>query len=121
MAVSPPEGPGWSSTSPARGSRSKVKTPCSGTREPRKAATSGGTWRHFGCTPSLPRVVRRGHIELLIESGRGCWHQPWGSPRQRHGAHGGAVWRRGRQAWRARTQARTAPHRPSLCHPLGGR
>eukprot|EP00965_Chrysotila_dentata_P229121 6196997-Pleurochrysis_carterae.AAC.1 len=52
MAASPPEGPGWTSTSPARGSRSKLKAARSGTSELRKAATSGGTWRRFGCTPS---------------------------------------------------------------------
>eukprot|EP00965_Chrysotila_dentata_P059455 1972799-Pleurochrysis_carterae.AAC.1 len=49
-AASPPEGPGWISTSPARGSKSKLKASCSGTRWLRNAATSGGTWGRFGCT-----------------------------------------------------------------------
>eukprot|EP00965_Chrysotila_dentata_P104061 3436525-Pleurochrysis_carterae.AAC.3 len=51
-AASPPEGPECPSTSPTRGSKSKLKKPCSGARGPRKAATSGGTWRRCGCTPS---------------------------------------------------------------------
>eukprot|EP00965_Chrysotila_dentata_P231112 6198161-Pleurochrysis_carterae.AAC.5 len=52
MTASLPEGPGWTSTSPARGSRSTLQAPCSGMSEPRKSATSGGTWRCFACIPS---------------------------------------------------------------------
>eukprot|EP00965_Chrysotila_dentata_P128922 4262478-Pleurochrysis_carterae.AAC.7 len=52
IAARPPEGPGCTSTSPARRSKSKLKAPCTGAREPRNAATSGGTSRRLGCTLS---------------------------------------------------------------------
>eukprot|EP00965_Chrysotila_dentata_P088917 2935290-Pleurochrysis_carterae.AAC.3 len=52
------EGPGGTSTSPASRSKSMLKFPCSGTREPRKAATLGGTSRRLGCTPSCAHRAR---------------------------------------------------------------
>eukprot|EP00965_Chrysotila_dentata_P201409 6180549-Pleurochrysis_carterae.AAC.1 len=58
IAVRLPKVPGCTSTSPASGSKSKLKTPCSGTREPRKAETSGGTSRRLGCTTSSAQRAR---------------------------------------------------------------
>eukprot|EP00965_Chrysotila_dentata_P015993 529603-Pleurochrysis_carterae.AAC.1 len=87
-AAKPPEDPGCISMSPASGSKSNLKTPCSGTREPRKAATPGGTSIHRGVW-GAHRVVHRGRG--VPEGGHGCMHRPWGWLRQRHGAHGAAA------------------------------
>eukprot|EP00965_Chrysotila_dentata_P259033 6213428-Pleurochrysis_carterae.AAC.3 len=70
MAASPLKGPGWTSRSPATGSRSKLKASCSGTSRPRKAATSGGTWRFFDRVHAKP--CAEGSIELLKAIAAAC-------------------------------------------------